>query len=80
MNEHLPINTAQSEPTDKPLVRELTETNVDQGLSQPLRVQKSIGDPYHFNVCGTEVRISFVGTNSINIQLACALSAMADIQ
>ena len=83
MNEQINTDADNSVAKDNTALRELTEIKVDQSLTLPLRIQRfivDVRDPYHFTVNGTEVKIHFGGDNSIDTQLACALSALNDLE
>lgn len=77
MNKLMPVSAGPTEESEKPSLRELTETEVDRSLPVTLRIQRFVADildPYHFAVSRTEVRVSFIGGSGIKTRLACALS------
>ncbi len=81
MNNRSSGNKKKAEPSAHAQLIELTRIHTDRSLPLPLRIRRFIADvrdPYHFTVNGTDVKIRFSGSNSINTRLACALSAVAE--
>ena len=80
MNKISPVSIVCTEESEKlSSLSELTQVEIDRNLSPALRVERflaDVGDPYHFTVNGTDVRIGFIGNNSLKTQLSCALSNM----
>ena len=79
MNECVSIPLIQADAAKEPAPRELTDIDIDRLLPVPLRIQRfidRIGDPYHFTVNGTDVRIGFTGGQALHSCLANSLSRM----